>query len=56
MLRIYRVTAGLVVLIAIWAAALRSSLEPSQHLAVLLVSASQDLSRLRYPQRTHQLG
>lgn len=39
MLRIYRVTAGLVVLIAVWAAALRSNLEPSQYLAVLLAPA-----------------
>ena len=38
MLRIYRVCGGLLGVVAVWAAALRSNLQPSFHLAVLLVS------------------
>lgn len=39
MLRIYRFAGGFFGLIAAWVAALRSDLQPQQHLAVLLVSS-----------------
>ena len=45
MLRIYRVSGALFGVIAVWAAALRSSLQPSYHLAVLLVSPLKVLPR-----------
>lgn len=37
MLRIYRVIGGLLGAVAVWTAALRSSVAPAQHLAILLV-------------------
>ena len=37
MLRIYRVIGGLLGLTAVWTAALRTSVQPAQHLALLLV-------------------
>ena len=39
MLRIYRFAGGLCGLLAVWVAALRSGLQPNQHIAVLLVSS-----------------
>lgn len=39
MLRIYRFAGGLLGLFAVWVAALRSDLQPTQHKAVLLVSS-----------------
>lgn len=36
MLRIYRVTGGLVAVFAVWLAAFRSSVPPAQHLAISL--------------------
>ena len=38
MLRIHRVAGGFFGLLAVWLAALRSSVQPAQHLAILLVS------------------
>ena len=39
MLRIYRFAGGLFAVLAVWIAALRSDLQPSRHIAVLLVSS-----------------
>lgn len=52
MLRIYRVTGGLVAVFAVWLAAFRSSVPPAQHLAISVVRR---LSRFEAPKKyVHQ--